>query len=85
MKKVPKTAQIVGKFCRHLLSKTYLLKTLMKSIRTASYKGTSSNQRGNEETLLNEEMAGTIITVSTLGIVDKGRRKYMFQIRLLPL
>ena len=57
----------------------------MKSIRTASYKGTSSNQRGNEETLLNEEMAGTIITVSELGIVDKGRRKYMFQIRLLPL
>ena len=57
----------------------------MKSIRTASYKGTSSNQRGNEETLLNEEMAGTIITVSKLGIIDQGRKKYMFQIRLLPL
>ena len=47
----------------------------MKSIRTASFNGTSSNQKGNEETLLNEEMAGTIITVSKLGIIDKGRKK----------
>ena len=57
----------------------------MKSIRTASFKGTSNNQKGNEEILLNEEMAGTIITVSKLGIIGKGRKKYMFQIRLLPL
>ena len=47
----------------------------MKSIRTsASFDGTSSNQSSDEQTLLNEEMAGTIMTVSKLGIIDKGRK-----------
>ena len=47
----------------------------MKSIRTASFTGTGNkNQSSDDETLLNEEMAGTIITVSKLEIIEKGRK-----------
>ena len=47
------------------------IKTLTKSIRTAASE--SSHHTPGGKTLLNQEMAGSIITVSTFGITDSGR------------